>query len=414
MTERSSINYSEIQNANEIQDTRNSRVKSWAISLIRIILFILSSMIFLLEWPKLYICSLIIGLLPLNSTIRRKSLELFKTYTHYIIWFITYCLFPNPHYVVYDRSILNSKRNLIISNHLTNFDWILISKYMHDLSLFNYTYIVLKSSIKRIPILGKLIEFINYLFIERKIDRINNFPTKELNLDALLNRVEKIKEEDRYSILIFPEGTFLNMVCHQNDQNVFINENNKFKKLFTRVLIPKTKGFEAILDGVEDSVEGIIDVTIFTNPPNHLNTANDFSVSNLLLSNNRNLNMHLLVKYIPKNKLSNDFLISEFSKKNDLLENYATLHPNGFRNIVEFENFLKENQPDYCNNTYVSHSSHFNSFKGVVIILMSALISGFGIYYGYYFIHNIIELLVSALYKVYLHLFASQLEDLIY
>jgi 1-acyl-sn-glycerol-3-phosphate acyltransferase len=112
--------------------------------------------------------------------------------------------------VKYENIEIEEENILIISNHRSFLDILIIENQIQNLNLKNSTFIA-KEELKKIPILGSIIVKFKTVFLNRKNPR-SFFKT--------IKEIEKIKEEKNNSFVIFPEGT-------RNKGN---NEVNKFKQ----------------------------------------------------------------------------------------------------------------------------------------------------------------------------------------
>lgn len=352
------------------------------IILFKLFFIVLGTFIFITECLKLYFLLNFLKLLRTNKKTIEKITGFYKKYMHEIIYFTTSFIFNEEFNVVFDNDILESKRNLIISNHITDYDWLYISSLSNQLMIFEDLYIILKATIRKIPILGMLIESIKYLYIERREDRINNISSEELNLKALCNKIGVLKKNSKFSILIFPEGKLLNYNGAYDEV--------KYDSMFRYVLYPKQDGFNKIIQELGDDYDGIIDITIFTTPRYFPGFQKETRIRNLIFKNDFKFKMNFFVSYIPKNKINPDFLILRFEKKEALLRKYALSNPQGFADSEEFFKFIKNNCYDLDkNNCYDLNKNNFSSFTGcfrnwaTLMIFVFSILTSYLLYFGF-------------------------------
>lgn len=93
---------------------------------------------------------------------------------------------------------IRQQTSFIISNHLTNYDWLFILVILHNLGLYENITIILKESLAKIPIFGVGMKRFGYIFIKRNWDYDREHIKKTLgseshtletdNLEASINR----------------------------------------------------------------------------------------------------------------------------------------------------------------------------------------------------------------------------------
>lgn len=133
------------------------------------------------------------------------------------------------------------KNSLFISNHPTELDWLWLFKYFSlEPSLF--IRLVLKESIKKIPLFGWTLKLFNYLFIGRDWDKDKKSIKKYFIKSSKVN-MNFIS--DCNSLLIFPEGTVI-WKGSIDKSNKFAEENNLSK--YTETIHPRTTGLQYIYD----------------------------------------------------------------------------------------------------------------------------------------------------------------------
>ncbi|TIA89779.1 hypothetical protein E3P99_01925 [Wallemia hederae] len=92
------------------------------------------------------------------------------------------------------------QQSVIISNHLLYTDWIYIWTLLYKLNTnADKLIIILKHSLKHIPILGWGMQFFNFIFLRRSWSTDNK---------VLTNQLQSISN-DPFTLLLFPEGTTL-------------------------------------------------------------------------------------------------------------------------------------------------------------------------------------------------------------
>jgi len=138
------------------------------------------------------VISIIIGILPITLSILFKWPKFIFFYNKIWIKFLLKVLgikiiLKNIEKVDF------SKNFVLISNHLSNLDGPILVTYLP----INIR-VMIKHSAKKLPIMGKMMETVDFVFVDRS--SIRN------SMKALDDTIDKINNKG-YSFLIFPEGT---------------------------------------------------------------------------------------------------------------------------------------------------------------------------------------------------------------
>ncbi|KAL1564440.1 1-acyl-sn-glycerol-3-phosphate acyltransferase 4 [Salvia divinorum] len=143
------------------------------------------------------------------------------------------------------------ERILIISNHRTEVDWMYLWDFALRKGCLGHIKYVLKSSLMKLPIFGWGFHILEFIPVERKweVDE----PVMNKMLSSFGNR------EDPLWLAVFPEGTdYTEQKCMRSQK--FAREGGL--PILKNVLLPKTKGFNACLKILRDSLDAVYDVTI--------------------------------------------------------------------------------------------------------------------------------------------------------
>lgn len=122
------------------------------------------------------------------------------------------------------------KNRIILSNHVTNYDWLFVLTILDHLSLYKNITIILKHSLSKIPIFGQGMKMFGYIFVKRNWEE-----------DETVIR-QAVRGTD-IDLLVFPEGTIFTKyeyersVAYQasiksecKDLNKDLNENKDLNK----------------------------------------------------------------------------------------------------------------------------------------------------------------------------------------
>lgn len=223
--------------------------------------------------------------------------------------------FDRPIYIAYDKRILKCKKTLIISNHLTNYDWIYFMAVLLSLGMYNDLYIILKESLSKLPIFGYGMKCFNFIFLKRKFDE---------DKQILKNGLSILKKDEKFYLLIFPEGTFIDSETHVKSK-AFANKLNykigdkTYNPNYT--LIPRITGTKMIIEELKDDLDGIIDVTILSNPFEQY-PQDKYTVNNVMINRKKEFTLYFILEYKKNNNNFEDMLYKGFLKKEEVLSKY--------------------------------------------------------------------------------------------
>lgn len=202
------------------------------------------------------------------------------------------------------------ERVLLFANHRTEVDWM----YLWDLALrkgrSGFIKYILKSSLMKLPIFGWGFQILEFISVERKW---------EIDEPMMRKKLSAFKDpQDPLWLAVFPEGTdYTEQKCIKSQQ--FAAENGL--PILNNVLIPKTKGFYACVEGLRSSLDAVYDVTIAYkhNCPTFIDNAFGVDPSEVHINVQR-----ILLHEIPasENEVAT-WLMERFRLKDDLLSNFS-------------------------------------------------------------------------------------------
>jgi 1-acyl-sn-glycerol-3-phosphate acyltransferase len=175
-------------------------------------------------------------------------------------------LFPNIY--VNSNDIIREQnkydKKLIISNHPSEFDFLLMCIFFTNTTLTNKNTSMVKKDIGyQIPILGFYGLLSDDIFLQRNLNQDNNKINKKLNFN---------------SMLIYPEGT-----CFNNKRKIFSDnycDNNGLMK-FKFHLYPRMTGIELIMNK-NKNIHQIYDLTLIYDEIIKNNYGHHYSIFNYL------------------------------------------------------------------------------------------------------------------------------------
>ena len=227
------------------------------------------------------------------------------------------------------EKINSSKKNLIISNHISELDFFISNIIFNNPINFNLNTIFLSKKLigYLIPCFGLLGIFTDDIFLERNIENDIQKLDKKLNFNK---------------IFFYPEGT-----CFNNERklksNIYCKKNNL--PIFKYHLYPRIKGFELILNNNSD-ISYIYDLTFTFDTINKKNYGNHFNFLSFIFRFNFPSNVYInIVRYKINKKyncttllenifINKDNFIKKFNHKNNNFINYKYNYYFGLANFI--------------------------------------------------------------------------------
>jgi lysocardiolipin and lysophospholipid acyltransferase len=191
---------------------------------------------------------LLVASYPLFKKITSIAGALWQSFSAYLLehaWGMQY---------VFTGDKMQDESHILISNHRTRLDWALLWPLLARFDMLPYLHIVLKSDIKKYPIMGWGTQMLRYIFLSRKWEH------DEAHLTTML---QLIGSERKYSLLLFPEGTDFNEKGRAASK-AFAEKQNLPQYQF--ILHPRTTGFIHCLKQLRASsttpLQAVYDVTM--------------------------------------------------------------------------------------------------------------------------------------------------------
>lgn len=174
--------------------------------------------------------------------------------------------------------------DVIISNHISTIDFIIIITVLHNMNIKDY-YFVMKSSLVKVPVLGDLIG-----------DDIHLTRNWNLDKDLIIDQIKKIKYG---KIFIYPEGTRYDKKKHRESKR-FCFENKL--PIYNYTLAPRVKGLHSIISLLksENRFGNLYDLTLIL--PRFINKG---LYTRKLLSTKEIGDLHVIIKKV---EINNDDL----------------------------------------------------------------------------------------------------------
>ncbi|KAF2668933.1 acyltransferase-like protein [Microthyrium microscopicum] len=156
------------------------------------------------------------------------------------------------------------ERIIIVSNHQLYIDWLFMWWAAFTAKMHGHIFIILKDSLRFIPMLGPGMMFFSFLFLSRHW---------ETDKPRFQHRLRKLKQAHRGPLsgsgdldpmwlLIFPEGTTLSTTGRESSRKWA--EKTGIKDT-TNVLLPRSRGLQYCIQELEGTIDYIYDCTVAYN-----------------------------------------------------------------------------------------------------------------------------------------------------
>lgn len=218
------------------------------------------------------------------------------------------------------------KRIVLIANHQLYTDWVYLWWFAYSNLMHGRIFIILKESLRYIPIIGQGMMFYGFIFMARKWTS---------DKPRLQHRLEKLKtshipgsaECDPMWLLIFPEGT--NLSENTKNRSKDFADKQGFYSL-EHVLWPRSTGLFFCLQQLNGTVDWVYDCTLaYEGPPRGSYPADYFSLRSTYLQGRppTSVNMHwrrFAVSEIPLDdqKAFDSWLRERWAEKEQLMNEY--------------------------------------------------------------------------------------------
>ena len=212
------------------------------------------------------------------------------------------------------------ERMILIANHQIYTDWLYLWWIGYAAGMHGRIYVVLKESLKRIPVIGWGMQFAQFIFLKRKWEQ------DKPRMAAHLQRFNNPK--DPMWLMMFPEGT--NLADSTREASKQWAKKNGIKDM-QHTLLPRSTGLQFILQELQGTVDYVYDCTIayegvsrgefaqdiFTvgasyfgaRPPKSVNMYwRRFRIRNIPLDDPKKFELWLRQRWIEKDKFIEDYL----------------------------------------------------------------------------------------------------------
>ncbi|PHH63186.1 hypothetical protein CDD81_6237 [Ophiocordyceps australis] len=224
------------------------------------------------------------------------------------------------------------ERMVMVANHQIYTDWIYLwwTGYVNVPQLQGYIYIIMKESLKYIPILGTGMMLYGFIFMSRKM--ATDQPRMAYRLGKLRQYKVGPKGEkylDPMWLLLFPEGT--NLAANGHRRSVQWAEKNGLRSP-EHVLLPRSTGTFFCLNELKGTVDYVYDCTVaYEGIPRGKYGEHYFGLGSTYLQGRapKSVNLYWRKFHMDDIPLHDQqkfdvWLRNEWYKKDDLMEEYLT------------------------------------------------------------------------------------------
>ena len=143
------------------------------------------------------------------------------------------------------------QRMILIANHQIYTDWLYLWWIGYAAGMHGRIYVILKESLKRIPVIGWGMQFAQFVFLKRKWEQ--DKPRMAAHLQKFNN------PKDPMWLMMFPEGT--NLADSTREASKKWAERNGIDDMH-HTLLPRSTGLQFILQELRKTVDYVYDCTI--------------------------------------------------------------------------------------------------------------------------------------------------------
>nr|CCA27281.1 lysocardiolipin acyltransferase putative [Albugo laibachii Nc14] len=288
-----------------------------------------SAAVFAVLTPLFLLVSLSRIFLNTRNPIFRKIYDLYRQASHTVQWmwmglvvmliknlFQTQFLFFGDESTKENEKKMKSERAFWLSNHRTRIDWMLLWSLAFEIGILGQLKIVLKDTLRKIPVFGWAMQHFLFIFLRR------NWDEDKKQLSSLLPFLGSYESDSSY--LFFPEGSDLSE-RNVEKSNAFAKSRNLEPRKYT--LHPRTNGFTFIFDKVHSKLDALYDITMLY--IDHTNGERPSEVS--LLSGRMPRAVYFYIERVPLDSLESEIgnnermstsIESKFQRKESILKTF--------------------------------------------------------------------------------------------
>lgn len=220
------------------------------------------------------------------------------------------------------------ERIVLVANHQIYTDWLYLWWIAYCARMHGHVYIVLKQSLKYIPLLGLAMQLYSFIFLARRwaLDK-ERIRYRIEKLSQIHIEIDGARSRPPMWLLLFPEGT--NLSANTRSHSASFAKKSGVDDL-QHALLPRSTGFDFALSQLGNSVEYIYDCTIAYEaiPPGQYGQ-DLFTIRSVYLQGRppRSVNMHwrrFRVDTLPVGdaRAMDEWVHARWREKDDLLQRH--------------------------------------------------------------------------------------------
>ncbi|CEJ54787.1 Putative Lysophosphatidic acid acyltransferase LPAAT [Penicillium brasilianum] len=243
------------------------------------------------------------------------------------------------------------ERLVLIANHQVYTDWVYLWWIAYTNVMHGRIFIILKESLKYIPVMGQGMMFYGFIFMARKWQ--SDKPRLQHRLEKLKTKLSGSKsgksQFDPMWLLIFPEGTNLSLNTKRRSDEFGLKQGYPS---FNHMILPRSTGLFFCLQQLRGTVEYVYDSTIaYEGPPKGSYPDKYFTLRSTYVRGRppTSVNMHwrrFAVADIPLDdqKAFDEWLRARWAEKDELMDHYFETgrFPSDLAGSIEAKNATEE------------------------------------------------------------------------
>lgn len=175
------------------------------------------------------------------------------------------------------------ERLILISNHQIYADWLFIWWAAYTSRMHGAIYIVLKDSLKWVPVIGPAMQLFGFIFMAR------NWETDKPAIQHRLNQLQADKDWPMW-LLLYPEGTNLSPTTIEKARAYAKKVDGP---LLQRTLLPRTTGIRYCVENLKKTVEYVYDCTIAYEPIDTIFAAQKYTLRSMFFEGRPPKRVHM-------------------------------------------------------------------------------------------------------------------------
>ncbi|OMJ22518.1 putative acyltransferase [Smittium culicis] len=248
---------------------------------------------------------------------------------------------------------------VIMSNHQAYTDWVYLWSVLRVQNLEGSIKIILKESLKNVPIIGWGMQYFDFIFLKR------NWNADKETLEAHMRKINNC--EFPTSLLLFPEGTTFTKNTLTKSLAFAAKSDLKIQHP-KHLILPRSTGIKCCLDNLSlGKTKYLYDVTVgYSGVPRDGFAEDVYSIKNIFYNEKYPKQIHINIRRF----LISDIPLDEDSKFSEWLQNRFLEKDSKLDYFYKSGDFHSENDIPYMKN----HISTLDKVFGIRDMLLAAVL----------------------------------------